>query len=532
MGHAQPSDAELLARLRRGDDAARAAFERLRERYARPVGQPVVRAADGKGACAHVTRPDAAAPESVPGAALPVGAVPEGLRGEPPDEVDPAERAIVLDAFATLLERARAVLWLTEVEGCPAGDAGTVLGMTPTAAAALAFRAREQLRHAYLRARLHASPQPGCGRPHGSRLAGHVRHGVQDGARTAVAAHLDGCSSCRALVASVGDAPRLFARALVPWSAAPAGTADPTAPAVPARPTASPSAPTRASASRSRPVQAIAGAGRHGRRAAALARGDPALTGTVAVAAALVVAVLAAAFLPGRSPADVAAPRPEPVDERVIVPARPPRPPESGLVPSTTVPGPAPATPSDPAAAAPLRSGPPEPRDTGGDPRSRPLSPQAAAAPTPSPEPTTTVPVEPKVGAPTAPAGDDAVIGLASDVSVPAVSSVVWQPTRSRVEVTLVNAGVSSTGFLVMSLQAAGGALVGAQPTGCALALGMITTGLCALRPLGPGASAVVRVPMTVSRSGQSAEVQVCAVARLRLECTTPLLRPTVVALA
>ena len=315
---------------------------------------------------------------------------------------------------------------------------------------------------------------------------------------------------------AVGDAPRLFALALVSWSAS-AGRAGSAA-----------TAAARPSTSGWRPAGAIAVASRHGRRAAALARGDPSLTGTVAVAAALVVAVLAAAFLPGRAPTEVASPspRPAPTEAGLVVPA-PHSPPgaDPSPNPATTVPGPVAARPTDPPAETPP-SVPPEAfhadADTGA------TRPPAAPSPVASPP----VPAVPDGSIPPTPAANDDVIDAAASPSVPAVSSAVWQPTSSQVEVTLVNGGLSSTGYLVMTLEAAGGALVGVQPTGCALALGMVTSGVCALRPLVPGASAVVRVPMTVTRPGQSAEVHVCAVGFLRLGCETSLLARTVVALA
>lgn len=530
MGIAQPSDAELLARLRSGGDAAAAAFVQLRERYTRPVGRTVDRRTDGLVASLDGRSHDGISPDRLgihqaqPGPA-PLDEVPEGVRGELPDTRDPAARAVVLVAYASLPERARAVLWLTEVEGCPASVVATVLGMTPPAAAALASRSREQLSQAYLRERLRASPRPRCGRPHGSRLAGYARHGDRDGFPTAASTHVEACSSCRELVAAVREAPRVLVRSLVPSSAPPAGTR---------------AAVSFTAASRRRPGRAIAGIGGKGRRVAAVARGDPALTGTVAVAAALVLAVLAAAFLPGRSPADVASPGPAPAEERVIVPA-PPAPPAAAAAadrmfpPSTTVPSPAAVGPVDPGAP-PDRPPfvPAGPSGVDRRPAPRPSDPPAAAAPTTTvpPPPAPVTPVAPNPGTPTVPSGGDPAIGVASVAAVPAVSSVVWQPTSSQVEVTLVNAGAQATGFLVMTLQAAGGAIVDAQPTGCALALGMVTTGMCTLRPLGPGATAVVQVPMTVTRPGQSAQVQVCAVALLRLECTTPLLTPTVVELA
>lgn len=488
MGTAQPSDAELLARLRSGDGAASAAFALLRERYTRPLGLPVARLADGRLAPLDAMASDAAPPDQQ-GASerfgpVPLDEVPEGLRGEPREGLDLDERAVVLDAYATLPERMRAVLWLTEVEGRPTGVVGTVLGMTPAAAAALAARARDQLRHAYLRGRLHASSRPRCGRPHPSRLAGYVRHGGRGEARTAAAAHVEGCSSCRALVVAVGDAPRLFALALVSWSAS---------------------------------------AGRAGSAATAAAR--PSTSGW-RPAGAIAVAVLAAAFLPGRAPIDVASPspRPAPTEAGLVVPA-PHSPPgaDPSPAPATTVPGPVAARPTDPPTEAPP-SVPPEAFHADADTAA--TRPSAAPSPVASP----TVPAVPDGGTPPTPAGNDDVIDAAASPSVPSVSSAVWQPTSSQVEVTLVNGGLSSTGYLVMTLEAAGGALVAVQPTGCALALGMVTSGVCALRPLVPGASAVVRVPMTVTRPGQSAEVHVCAVGFLRLGCETALAR-TVVAL-
>ena len=83
MGITQPSDAELLARLRNGDSAA---FAVLRGRYAHTVPR---RAADGSS-----VKP------------VPLDEVPEGLRGEPPVGADDAACEVVLDAYVGLGERA------------------------------------------------------------------------------------------------------------------------------------------------------------------------------------------------------------------------------------------------------------------------------------------------------------------------------------------------------------------------------------------------------------------------------------------
>lgn len=524
MGMTQPSDVELLARLRSGDGAA---FALLRERCAAPeAGRP----ADGS------TLDDPRPPDPVPDGTSTCTPAGPSSRAESAGAGDRAGHAIVLDAYATLGDRARAVLWLTEVEGRPPAAVGRLLGTTPPAAAALASRAREQLRHAYLRAHLHASPRPRCGRPPGSRLAGYVREGPGDQIRTATVVHLEACSSCQALVAATADAPRLLARVLAPWSSS---IVTEPAPALAA------AAPVLR---RCRPVRALSRAGRHGSNALAIARGDPALVGTVAVAAALVVAVLASAFLPAQTPADLASSDPVPADEGAIVPA-PPSSPSAETAPSTSMPDAVPVRPEDPSAAGPrVTTGPapdrtavdaPEPASATAPPTTPPAAdapsstaPAPAAPPAAATGPTQpAIPTDQRDHAPAASTGGDLGLGAAAVASVPSLSSAVWQPSASRVEVTLVNGGTSSTGFLVVMLEVAAGALIDARPTGCALALSLWTSSLCTLRPLGPGASASVQVPLTVTAPGQSATVQVCAVGFLRLSCTTPLLRPTVVAL-
>ena len=67
---------------------------------------------------------------------------------------DPAvadlERTMIARAFASLPERWQAVLWHTEVEGARPADVAPLLGLTANGVAALAYRAREGLRQAYL----------------------------------------------------------------------------------------------------------------------------------------------------------------------------------------------------------------------------------------------------------------------------------------------------------------------------------------------------------------------------------------------
>lgn len=62
-----------------------------------------------------------------------------------------ADRCLTAQLFAGLPERWRTVLWHTECEGRSPQQAAAMLGLTPTAVSALAFRARRGLRQQYRR---------------------------------------------------------------------------------------------------------------------------------------------------------------------------------------------------------------------------------------------------------------------------------------------------------------------------------------------------------------------------------------------
>jgi RNA polymerase sigma factor (sigma-70 family) len=80
---------------------------------------------------------------------------------------DPAvadlERTMIARAFASLPERWQAVLWHTEIEGARPADVAPLLGLTANSVAALAYRAREGLRQAYLRLPPGGRRRPGPG---------------------------------------------------------------------------------------------------------------------------------------------------------------------------------------------------------------------------------------------------------------------------------------------------------------------------------------------------------------------------------
>jgi len=121
---------------------------------------------------------------------------------------DPAvaalERTMIARAFAALPERWQAVLWHTEIEGARPAEVATLLGLTANGVAALAYRAREGLRQAYLQMHLSGEAREEC-RPVAAKLGPYVRGGLAKRDAAMVAGHLDQCAECRRIYAELGD---------------------------------------------------------------------------------------------------------------------------------------------------------------------------------------------------------------------------------------------------------------------------------------------------------------------------------------
>jgi RNA polymerase sigma factor (sigma-70 family) len=112
------------------------------------------------------------------------------------------ERSLAARAFARLPERWQAVLWHTEVEGQTPAEVAPILGLTPNGVSALAYRAREGLRQAYLQVHLAESDNERC-RATAERLGAWTRGGLSKRETAQVEAHLDECERCRALAADL-----------------------------------------------------------------------------------------------------------------------------------------------------------------------------------------------------------------------------------------------------------------------------------------------------------------------------------------
>ncbi|MGN8244080.1 sigma-70 family RNA polymerase sigma factor [Cellulomonas soli] len=133
---------------------------------------------------------------------LEAAAIPEAAAEEP--VLAGLEGSLVAGAYRSLPERWQAVLWYTEVEGLAPAKVAPLLGLTANGVAALAYRAREGLRQAYLQGHLAGATGDGCRDVHGL-LGAYVRSGLAARDTRRVEAHLNDCGRCRTLVLELGD---------------------------------------------------------------------------------------------------------------------------------------------------------------------------------------------------------------------------------------------------------------------------------------------------------------------------------------
>ena len=128
---------------------------------------------------------------------------------------DEEERRLAATAFASLPERWQLVLWHTEVEGRSPAEVAPLLGLAPNAVAALAYRAREGLRQAYLNAHIQARPPAGC-EDTIPKLGAYVRNDLSNRDRQKVEAHLEGCERCQLIVVELQEAGSKLRVLLIP----------------------------------------------------------------------------------------------------------------------------------------------------------------------------------------------------------------------------------------------------------------------------------------------------------------------------
>ncbi|MBT1001201.1 sigma-70 family RNA polymerase sigma factor [Paenarthrobacter sp. DKR-5] len=227
-----PSDAELLTRVRGGDDGA---YGELYERhYAAAVG--LARRFARNASDAEDLAAEAFANVLT---ALKAGSGPESffraylftalarlaarrnsrdIRQRPVEDiaafevpaayVDPVlesfESRTVAQAYRSLPERWQAVLWYTEVDGMQPAAVAPILGLSANGVSALALRAREGLRQAYLQEHLARSQGKECA-SYAGKLGAYARNGLSARSRAKVQSHLEECGACTAMLVQLRD---------------------------------------------------------------------------------------------------------------------------------------------------------------------------------------------------------------------------------------------------------------------------------------------------------------------------------------
>ncbi|MFD8983832.1 sigma-70 family RNA polymerase sigma factor [Streptomyces sp. NPDC059564] len=136
-----------------------------------------------------------------------------------------AERSLAMQAFRSLPERWQAVLWHTTVEEASPSAIAPLFGLSANATAVLASRAREGLKQAYLQAHVSSALSAGgdCAR-YADRLGAYARGGLRMRAERGLRQHLEECAKCRLAAGELKDVnagiPALLPVAVIGWFAA------------------------------------------------------------------------------------------------------------------------------------------------------------------------------------------------------------------------------------------------------------------------------------------------------------------------
>jgi len=138
--------------------------------------------------------------------------------------VEGFDNATAARAFASLPERWQMVLWHTEVEQQKPADIAVLLGMSANSVSALAYRAREGLRQAFLSMHAADPDDVDCGwtRDH---LGACVRGGLSRRDVARVDDHLEDCRACAAVYLELTEVNSGLSALLAPLLLGTAGAA-------------------------------------------------------------------------------------------------------------------------------------------------------------------------------------------------------------------------------------------------------------------------------------------------------------------
>ncbi|MEW2525409.1 sigma-70 family RNA polymerase sigma factor [Streptomyces sp. NPDC047071] len=294
-----------------------------------------------------------------------------------------AEQSLAMQAFRSLPERWQAVLWHTEVEDESPSDVATLFGLDANGTRVLASRAREGLKQAYLQAHVSATltESEECAR-YADRLGAYARGGLRTRAERGLRKHLEECADCRLAAGQIKEVasgiPAVVPVAVIGWFGA-AGYGK-----VAALIGGGVAGAGAAGAAGAAAGSGSGGAGAAGGGAAAEGLGTPAKVGIVAgVVAAGVAVAVALAGGPDKKEPPEAKPQPTSAQPPVI----PRNPPPSKPLPKPEPPPPPRPKPAPPAKAEPKPKPPPKPAPKP-TPKPPPPKPKPKPPPPPAPRPT------------------------------------------------------------------------------------------------------------------------------------------------
>jgi RNA polymerase sigma factor (sigma-70 family) len=133
------------------------------------------------------------------------------------------ERNVTGAAFRRLRPEWQAVLWYTEVERMKPREAAPLLGLSANATAALAYRARDALRTAWLQAHVNHDAAEGACRWAAERLGAYSRGRLARRDHDRVEEHLGTCHRCSGVLAELDDVAGSLRVVLLPLALGPAG---------------------------------------------------------------------------------------------------------------------------------------------------------------------------------------------------------------------------------------------------------------------------------------------------------------------
>lgn len=135
------------------------------------------------------------------------------------------DRSLTATAFRSLPTRWQEVLWYCEVESMKPADVAPLLGMSANSVAALAYRAREGLRQAWVQAHIASAPEDSDCRWTTERLGAYSRDGLGKRDRAKVDAHLLECTRCAIVAEEAKEVGSRLALVMLPLTVGIGGTA-------------------------------------------------------------------------------------------------------------------------------------------------------------------------------------------------------------------------------------------------------------------------------------------------------------------